>query len=97
MTAGTPYWNGKPCEATRGSAIRGKPLWAFWWCAGRVGKRIKCLKVKFEGKTFFLADEDGSASYKIFSIQGGPWSGSYKSMPVDDPETFREEVDEKGT
>lgn len=80
-------WNYEDCEAQTGTAIVGKSRRPTWWCAGLEGFRRKCVKVVYNGGVFFLDDENGSGSRKIFTEDGGPGSG-HKSLPVDDETTF---------
>lgn len=83
-----PQWNYQPAEAWRGSVIVGKSPVATWWCAGLLGQRRKCVRVRSWDKEFFyLDDEDGSGSRKVFERGGGPDSYS-AHIPVDDDSTF---------
>jgi hypothetical protein len=85
---GTGHWNGEPCQAETGTVVCGKAMRLTWWCASLEGKRLKCVKVLQDGYTFFLNDEDGSGSHKVFETRGGPWCAPHASIPVDDANTF---------
>lgn len=82
-----PRWNGEPCQAEVGTAIVGKSPRPTWWCAGMEGRRRKCVRVCYQGETFYLDDEDWSGSFKIFVAGGDPFTG-HKSLPVDDETSF---------
>jgi hypothetical protein len=81
-------WNGEACHAQTGTVIVGKPLRPTWWCAALEGQRFQCVRVDYHGDVFFLADDDGSGSHKVFQTAGGPFCASHKSLPVDDASTF---------
>jgi len=80
-------WNGEPCEALRGTVIVGHVASPTWWCAGMEGQRRKCVRVAAGGEVFFLDDEDGRGTLKVYERGGGPDS-YHASIPVDDPGTF---------
>jgi hypothetical protein len=82
-----PKWNYEKCQATKGTVVVGTSQMPTWWCAALKGQRRKCVRVEYQGDVFFLDDEDGSGSAKVFSRGGGPDSG-HKNVPVDDPSTF---------
>jgi hypothetical protein len=48
--------------------------------------------VDYHGEIFFLDDEDGGGSYKVFKTAGGPWCAGHKSLPVDDDASFENRV-----
>jgi hypothetical protein len=83
------HWNGENCEAQTGTVIVGTVPVRTWWCAGLEGQRRKCVRVDYKGDVFYLDDEDGSGSHKVFETQGGPWCAGHKSLPVDDESSFR--------
>lgn len=85
-----PQWNGEPCEAAKGSVIVGASQRPTWWCPELEGQRRKCVRVTYQGETFFIDDEDGSGSRKVFEEGGGPMS-YHASIPVDDPASFQAE------
>lgn len=80
-------WNYEDCESQTGTVIIGKSLMPTWWCSKLEGQRRKCVRVSYGGTFFYLDDEDGSGSRKVFDKGGGPDSG-HKSLPVDDESTF---------
>jgi hypothetical protein len=80
-------WNYEPAEAWRGTVIVGKSERPTWWCASMVGTRRKCVKVQSWGEPFFIDDEDGRGSLKVFERGGGPDS-YHASIPVDDADSF---------
>jgi len=80
-------WNYEPAEAWRGTVIVGKSERPTWWCAGMEGQRRKCVKVQSWGEPFFIDDEDGRGSLKVFERGGGPDS-HHASIPVDDADSF---------
>jgi hypothetical protein len=83
----TARWNYEKCDAQTGTVVVGKSQMPSWWCSQMDGQRRKCVRVNYRGKVFFLDDEDGSGSLKVFECGGGPDSG-HKSLPVDDESTF---------
>jgi len=83
----TAKWNYEKCEAQTGTVIVGKSMMQSWWCSQLEGRRRKCVRVNYAGEVFFLDDEDGSGSRKVFEWGGGPNTG-HKSLPVDDESTF---------
>jgi hypothetical protein len=86
-------WNGEPCRADRGTVICGAVEVPTWWCKQLEGKRVKCVRVNYHGQVFFLGDDDGSGSYKVFETEGGPFCTGHKSLPVDDPTTFEPDTE----
>lgn len=91
-----PRWNGEPCEAAKGTVEVGKVESPTWWCAGMEGTRRRCVRITYpasprpdrhEPQTFFIDDEDGQGTRKVWQEGGGPGS-SHKGLPVDKPETF---------
>lgn len=83
-------WNYEPATAERGTVVVGTVEKPTWWCAGMHGQRRKCVRVisgNFPEGEFFIDDEDGSGTRKVYERGGGPDS-SHKSLPVDDPSTF---------
>jgi len=87
-TAKIPEWNYLPTKAWRGTVIVGKSMTPTWWCAGLEGTRRKCVKVDDgQGDAFFIDDENGHGSLKVFELGGGPDS-FHASIPVDDPNSF---------
>jgi hypothetical protein len=92
-------WNYQPAKAERGTVIVGTVEKPTWWCAGMEGTRRKCVRVtayekwhhgmpdEQTGHAFFIDDEDGSGTVKVYERGGGPDS-SHRSLPVDDPATF---------
>lgn len=80
-------WNYEPAEAWRGTVIVGKSERLTWWCASMEGTRRRCVKIQSCGETFFIDDEDGRGSIKVFQRGGGPDS-YHASIPVDNPESF---------
>jgi hypothetical protein len=87
MNGGPAQWNGEPAAAETGTVIIGKAERPTWWCAKLEGQRRKCVRVTYRGQTFFLDDEDGSGSRKVFEEGGGPKS-YHASIPVDDESSF---------
>ncbi len=88
-------WNYEDCIAERGSVICGKALRPTWWCANIRGARIKCVRVTYGDQVFFLKDDDGTGSRKVFELGGGPDS-YHASIPVDDKSSFRPDPTEQG-
>ena len=80
-------WNYEDCQAQTGTAIVGKCERPTYWHAGLEGQRRRVVRVDYKGDVFFIDDEDGSGSRKVFERGGGPDSG-HKSLPVDDESTF---------
>ena len=80
-------WNYEPCEADKGTVVVGKSPRSTWWCASIEGHRVKCVRVTYGEEEFFIDDEDGSGSKKVFELGGGPDS-KHSSIPVDDSSTF---------
>lgn len=80
-------WNYEPATACRGTVLVGHVESPTWWCAGLEGTRRKCVRVNYAGTVFFIDDEDGSGTAKVYDRGGGPDSG-HKSLPVDDPHSF---------
>lgn len=80
-------WNYQPCKAWRGSVIVGTVDKPTWWCAGMEGTRRRCVKVQTWGEPFFIDDEDGRGTLKVFIRGGGPDS-YHASIPVDDAKSF---------
>lgn len=80
-------WNYEPCEAHCGTVIISESPLDSWWCAELKGQRRKCVRVTYHGDVFFLDDEDGSGSRKVFELGGGPDTG-HSNIPVDDNSTF---------
>jgi hypothetical protein len=85
-------WNYEPAPAERGTVVVGTVEVPTWWCAGMTGTRRKCVRVQSWGEAFFIDDEDGSGTVKVYERGGGPDS-SHKSLPVDDPATFEKADD----
>lgn len=81
-------WNYEPCRADKGTVVCGKVDKPTSWCKPLEGRRVKCVRVDYRGEVFFLGDDDGSGSYKVFKTEGGPFCAGHKSLPVDDPDTF---------
>lgn len=81
-------WNGEKCQAQTGTVIVGKVEVPTWWCAGLTGQRFPCVRVDYNGEVFYLADDDGSGSHKVFETAGGPFCAGHKSLPVDDESSF---------
>lgn len=84
----TAHWNGEPCEAKTGTVIVGKSARSTWWCAKMGGERRKCVRVDVGGEIFFIDDEDGSGSHKVFETMGGPFCAPHSSVPVDNESSF---------
>jgi len=84
LTSGA-RWNYQPCTATRGIVIIGTSPSPSWWCAGDKGKPHRCLRIQQDGDTFYIDDEDGSGSKKVFDEGGGP-NSYHRSIPVDLPD-----------
>jgi hypothetical protein len=84
-------WNYEPCEAQTGTVVVGKTNAPLGWSRGLEGTRRRCVRVNYKGDVFWLDDEDGSGSRKVFRRGGGPDTG-HKSLPVDDPGTFEAEL-----
>lgn len=83
-----PRWNYEPCQAWRGTVIVGRVDVPTWWCAGMEGQRRKCVKVvSWDGEPFYVDDEDGRGTAKVYDRGGGPDS-SHASIPVDDHDSF---------
>lgn len=82
------HWNGEKCDAQTGTVIVGNVEIPTWWCYGMTGQRRKCVRVDYGGDIFFLDDEDGSGSHKVFDTMGGPFCAGHKSLPIDDESTF---------
>lgn len=85
--AGLPtFWNGERCEAERVVVIVGKALRPTWWCAPLEGQKRRAVRVRYNGQTFYLDDENGSGWHKVTSGRGSPWVG-HSSLPDDSVET----------
>ena len=82
-------WNGERCNAQAGTVIVGKSLRETFWHHGLEGQRRKCVRVDYNSGIFWLDDEDGSGSRKVFETAGGPFAAGHKSLPVDDESTFQ--------
>ena len=80
-------WNYETCQAQAGTAIVGKCERPTYWHNGLEGQRRRVVRLVYNGDVFFIDDEDGSGSRKVFERGGGPDS-SHKSIPVDDESTF---------
>lgn len=80
-------WNGEKCEAVRGTIIVGAADRPTYWHADLTGTRRKCVRVTSMGQTFFLDDEDGQGTAKVYEEGGGPRSG-HRSLPDSEAETF---------
>lgn len=86
------WWNYEmKANATVGSVVCGKVANPCWWCYGLEGQRILCVKVIYGGSTFFIDNYSRLGERKVFELQGGPDSG-HASIPVDNPTTFRPEI-----
>ncbi|MCH8247069.1 MAG: hypothetical protein IH951_11755 [Bacteroidetes bacterium] len=82
-------WNYERCVAAKGSVICGahdpeKPL---SWCKDIAGKRLKCVRIRYGSEQFFILDDNGQGTEKVWTLGGGP-DTSHSSIPVDDPNTF---------
>ena len=85
-----PQWNYEDAKAWKGTVVVGESPRSTWWSAKHKGERRKCVKViSWDDVPFFIDDEDGRGSRKVFERGGGPDS-SHRDIPVDDPETFEE-------
>lgn len=83
------HWNGEKCTAVVGTVVVGRAPQPTWWCAKLVGQRIKCVRVEYQGDVFYLNDDDGSGTHKVFGTKGGPFCAGHASIPVDDEATFQ--------
>lgn len=85
-------WNYKRVTAERGTVVVGAVEVPTWWCAGMTGTRRKCVKIDAPGAPFFIDDEDGRGTAKVYFRGGGPDS-PHASLPVDDAATFQKTDD----
>lgn len=76
------YWNGEPCQAFNEERIVAHSETSTHWCNEFVGQKRKCVRVIYGREEFFLDDEDGSATYKVFQGRGSPWL-SHKELIVE--------------
>lgn len=76
------YWNGERCEAKRVVVRVGTVLEPTWWCAGMEGTERKAVRVRYQGETFFIDDEDGFGWRKVTVERGGPHA-AHASLPGD--------------
>ena len=93
INAKPPRWNYEPCKAVLGTVKVVKSERETWWCAKLEGHRLKCVKVMCGNSSFFINNEDGSGFRKVFEQGGGPDS-YHASIPVDDPDSFRQSPDQ---
>jgi hypothetical protein len=73
---------GEPCQAFNEERIVARSETPSHWCNEFVGQKRKCVRVIYGREEFFLDDEDGSATYKIFQGRGSPWL-SHKELIVE--------------
>ena len=78
------YWNGELCQAFNEERIVARSETPNHWCNEFVGQKRKCVRVIYGREEFFLDDEDGSATYKVFQGKGSPWI-SHKELIVENP------------
>lgn len=71
-----PRWNGEPCEAEHVIVIvADNPDAPQYWARDLIGQERKALRVRYGGDEFFLDDEDGTATHKVFEQGGSPRFG----------------------
>jgi hypothetical protein len=76
-------WNGEPAEARRVSVVVADDgRFPAYWARELVGTVRAAVEVTYDGRTFYLDDEDGSGWAKVTVGQGSPRWG-HRSLEVE--------------
>lgn len=68
MSENQPQWNGQPCGALKVKVIvADAPEVPMYWARGFIGQERAAVQVTYEGKTFYLDNEDGSGWNKVMN------------------------------
>lgn len=87
-------WNAEEAELTFGTVLCGKSLKPTWWCAKKEGERLECIKINQHDQEFFIYNGDGSG-YRKAVLGNGVFTEYHASIPVDNPKSFIEEINNK--
>lgn len=74
------YWNGERTKARKVRVLVGESPVPTWWCANLAGTIRQAVEVTYDGRRFFLDDEDGKGWRKVTEGHGSPSWGS-ASLP----------------
>ena len=81
-------WNGEPCYADLGYVPVGKVLKSTHWAADLEGQVRKVVRIEQGASIFYIDDESGYGTWKVFYRNGSP-RVAHSTVPVQDHSTFK--------
>jgi hypothetical protein len=80
---GPTFWNGESAECRRVVVIvADAPQFSAYWARRYVGQRRHAVEVTYNGRTFYIDNENGSGWAKVRFAGGGPQAG-HSSLSIE--------------
>lgn len=76
------FWNGEATPVRKVVVEVAPSPFPTWWCASLAGTERCAVEVTYDGRVFFLDDEDGSGWAKVTTGRGSP-RVTHRSLPDD--------------